>query len=285
MNLNFQIFRIQIKDELGNQTSLFDGGYRPNGTLDRKKLLTDVFGKFIQQNTRYKNWGVGNFNYLEEEEVYYLKFGRIRERETPKYNEGEFFEETDTEAPSTLLVFDVNLQVIAVAKNTRLAPHIKSIANAFSKYLNSIEEVQGNNVSIEIEPIFDPTDFISIIEGAYQIHKFWVRVKYPNAIDVNQDFILPLEKTLAEVDGQDVKAEFKGDDLKKEPLEEFTRSCASKGNEAGARLTSEEGTQPQTKKIGQNPVTVDEDDESPSFMENLIRKIRSAYNKVRHGEE
>lgn len=286
--IEFQLFRLQVIDKtIGRpQMSLFPTSFRnENGELNRSELLIDVFSKLIKSETEARKWRAGNVQYFQAEKFIYFRFGKIKISEKSKYRDGNFIEESDTDAPFTHLVFDISNQVVAIAKKTSIAPTVKGIANALAKFLNSFSVIQQNELTIEVEAIWNPEDFLASITDAYAVSKYWVRVKHPNAFDVNQDFILPMEKTLSNADGESIKAEIKGKDLKKESLEDYTRSCASKGNEAGATIQKSQRSKRKSMVLGRNPVTVDGDEEDNGFLKNLIKEIRDAYQKIRYGNK
>lgn len=286
--IEFQLFRLQVIDKTAGrpQMSLFPSPYRhDNGELKRGDLLVEIFSKLLRLGSENKKWRAGNVKYDQSEKFIYFRFGKLKVAEKSKYKDGNFIEESDTDAPFTHVIFDITNQVVAIAKKTSIAPTVKGIANAMAKFLNSFNVITENELKIEVEPIWNPEDFLASITDAYAVSKYWVRVKHPNAFDVNQDFLLPMEKTLANTDGNSIKAEIKGADLKKESLEDYTRSCASKGNEAGATIQKSQRSKKKNMVLGKNPVTVDGDEEDDAFLKKLISEIREAYKKVRYGRE
>ncbi len=84
--------------------------------------------------------------------------------------------------------------------------------------------------------------------------------------------------------GKRGKAEFQGDDLETEKLEDLLRSVASVGNDAGAVVQMlEEGKEVKRhKRITNNPVIIKQEEVAlPEHLAELIHRAREAYKSVR----
>lgn len=282
--MEFQLFRLQVIDLVPPSEPEMFLKYRKNNVLDRPNLLRELFAKGLKEDHETKKWRAGNVKYHQQESIISFRFGKLKVSERSKFKDGNFIEESETDAPSTQVFFDLQTQVIAFARKTSIAPTIRSIANSFERFLNSFSEIAQNKIHIEIEQVNNPDDFLAQISNSYAVSKFWLKVKHPNAIDVNQDIMLPLEKTVASTQADSAKAELSGTALVVSTLEDIARSCASKGNDAGATIKENQDQGSKRIRLGHNPVTVQVNEEEEGFLQKAFALARTAYNKIRNGK-
>ena len=104
----------------------------------------------------------------------------------------------------------------------------------------------------------------------------------PNPFDVEKDFHAPMEALLSETEGKKGSTTLKGKDLKREPLEELTRSVASVGNDASAKMRIKAGEKLITKHLRGDPasVSVNVDNIHTKVAEVLV-KLKDAYLRIR----
>ena len=276
--LEFQLFRIKVyppkqRDFLRKDTS-------------RSEILKDTIISLPSGELRKEViWHIGNVKGVDDNGLYF-RIGKTLPSKIELYKDGNFIEQKFETAPYTHVILDVVLEVCAIAKKTKLSPKPSGIASQFIRLLNKSEEAKKFNATFEIDAISDPEDFISYLQEAYVISKFWVTFSKPNAFDVNEDFIRPMQKLLKESDGEKGKSEVKGESLNIESLSELARSAATTGDDASAEMRLE----PQSKKIRKYlksklvniQCTEFEDVEQKK---GFLTRIRNLYQKIRGKEE
>jgi len=274
--LEFQLFRIKVYPS--EQGSLFERDRTPPDIL-RESILSLPSAEFRVGLI----WHIGNVMPLDQTGLYF-RVGRTSKTTIGIYNEGEcnFLDQEFETAPYTHALVDVDLELCAIAKKTRLSPTTFGIARQFIRLLNKSPKAKELNASFEIDDIKDPEDFISQLREAYSISKFWVRFSRPNAFDANEDFVKPVQKMLKESNGEKGKAELQGSNLKAETLEVVARSAAATGDDAGALIKPNERARKVKKQLKGNPVNISEEDVDNTIQKlNLLHRIRTLYRRIR----
>jgi hypothetical protein len=181
---------------------------------------------------------------------------------------------------------DLNLEVCAIARKSKLALRTRTLAKRFGLLLNRSEKAQELGAEFEIEEISDPRDFIFYLNKAFAVSKFEVTFRRPNAWDANRDIIKPLQSMLADLDGEQGKTEIKGKELKTEMLEELARSIASTGDEAAAWLQMEKSEQKKVKKVlKENPVYLRyEDLVDDETIRGFLARLKDRYSEIRRND-
>ena len=113
----------------------------------------------------------------------------------------------------------------------------------------------------------------------------------PNPFDVERQFHQPMEQLLRETRADNGKTSIKGKQLDPDIIENLSRSAASTGNMATARIQSEAffsrgDSKPMLKKLGENALTIAVDEISTdNEKRSVFDRIREAYRHVRGGED
>ena len=108
----------------------------------------------------------------------------------------------------------------------------------------------------------------------------------PNPFDVERQFHQPMEQLLRETRADNGKTSIKGKQLDPDIIENLSRSAASTGNMATARIQSEGDSKPMLKKLGENALTIAVDEISTdNEKRSVFDRIREAYRHVRGGED
>jgi hypothetical protein len=272
--IELQLFRVKVFPSA--QGDLFDA----------PKSRVDILKRAIESKPDGPLWGnamghVGDVEALDNS-GYYFRFGRTTKATLEQFHDGHFEDAEFETTPYTHVLLDVELEVVAIAKKTRLAQTTVGIANQLARLLNSCDAVTHLGARIEIAPIQDPEDFIKYVHQAYNISKFSMTFSRPNPWDANKDFVQPSQKALAKVNGEKGRIEMRGQDLRAEPLAEFARSAASTGDDASVRLKESQQTRPVTKHLRGRAVTVAEEElDTPEQKRGLLERLRYAYHKIR----
>lgn len=272
--LEFQLFRIMV--HLPKQKSLF-----PVPETREEILRHMIHSKPSAEFKKAMTWHVGNISQLDQHGVYF-RVGRTTTSKIEVYQNGNFVDEEFETAPYTHVILDLFLQVCAIARKAKLSPTAFGIARQLVRLFNHSSLAQSLQARFEIGQINDPEDFISHIQRAYRISKFWVTFSKPNAWDVNQDFHKPWQRLLQETDGERGKTELQGLDMRSPVLVELARSAASAGDDASASIYMGEGQPRINKRLKGNPVTVRQEDvDSEEQRSKLLQLIQHVYRTIR----
>lgn len=268
------LYRIKVIEK--EQLSLFQS------QNDRSKFISNIINEKPSYELRKGYiWHVGNVKEIKPDGILFA-VGRTTKTSREKYdpNTGNFIEIEGEESPFTYAVYDTYYSIIGIAPKSRLAPKTIGIAKQIERLFNNYSSVKNQGVRIDITEISDPRDFIYHIQTAYAVTSFTAEFGEPNPWDVEEDFHKPMEKYLKETGGQNGKTLIKGDDLDRDKLEKVTRSVASTGNNAKARIKQTKDHKGIVKNLKGDSVqiTFSEDDKDET---GLIQRLRNAYKKVR----
>lgn len=227
-------------------------------------------------------WHIGNVTPIDESGLYF-RLGRASTERLELYDASahRFVDQEFATAPYTHVVLDVDLEVCAIARKIRLAPRAVNIAQRFARLLNASEIAHSQRATFEVDDIKDPEDFISQLNRAYSISKFWMVVSRPNAFDAD-DFVKPFQRMVEAANGEKGKAELKGENLDPEQLEGLARSAAATGDDAVAWIKPKKGAKRVRKQLRGNPANISQDDVSDAGeRKRLLNEIRELYRRIR----
>ena len=274
--LDFQLFRIRVLPS--KQGELFDA------ELSRPEMLQKVIVSLPQAEFRAGQiWHIGNVSAVNAKGMYF-RLGRtsISTLEIFDEEKGSFIDQEFETAPYTHALLDMDLEVCAIAKKTRLSPTTAGIARQLARLLSESKNASELRVTFEIDDLKDPEDFISQLKQAYTISKFWISFSRPNAFDVNEDFVKPFQRMVEVSNSEKGKAELKGQDLNSAALEDLARSAASTGDNASARLKASEQARPVTKQLTGSSVNISQETiDNVDEQKLLLDGIRRLYKKIR----
>jgi hypothetical protein len=277
----FYLFRLRV--ERPAQGRIFDEPDLPNAEVIRLAIEHQPTTKTRKDTV----WALGNVEKIVDDDSYSAALGKILRRDVERYD-GDlkaFTQETSEEAPFTWVVFDVALQVCAIAVKYALG-NPTQLGNALARLLTSTRPAQNRGMQITASQIKDPEEFVLLLRQADRIVKFEVTFKRPNPIDVDKDFHEPMERLLGETNGRDGKTSISGDNLEKEPLEAISNSAAATGDDAKARLKLPDINKIVTKHLRSNPATISTDDVSTiASLQSVVQKMRSVYRRIRERGE
>ena len=280
--LEFQLFRVKVFPS--KQGDLF-AVKKTRPEMLREAIQSLPFGEFRAGLT----WHIGNVAEIDENGLYF-RLGRTSTATLEVYDEdyGGFVDQEFETAPYTHGFVDVELEVCAIAKKTRLSPTTSGIARQFIRLLNVSKKAVEFQALFEIDEVKDPEDFIAHLKRAYSISKFWVSFSRPNIFDANQDFVKPFQRMVEASNGEKGKAELKGENLDSQTLEAVARSAAATGDDAGAWLKPSQKSRRVKKQLrGSSINTAQEDVADEKQRRTLLDRVRELYRKVRgdgHGQ-
>src|ERR1035437_5051323 len=222
--LDFQLFRIKVYPSL--QGDLF------SKNITRPEMLRETIESLPSGEFRHGlTWHIGNVTAIDDKGLYF-RLGRTSTSTLEIFDEteGGFVDQEFETAPYTHAVVDVELEVCAIAKKTRLSPTTFGIATRFVRLLNESPKAVEFQALFEIDEVKDPEDFIDHLKRAYSISKFWVIFSRANAFDANEHFVKPFQQMLEASNGEKGKAELKGQNLNAETDRKSTRLNSSHAN-------------------------------------------------------
>lgn len=273
-----KIYLYRLKATRLEQSPLF------GANVSRKDFIFNLLASKPSEELRSGYiWHVGNVSEISDDGLTFA-VGRTTIASQEKYDEdtGDFIEVDDEESPFTFAFYDQNLGVLGLLPKYKLAPTTKGIARNVEKLLNASPYSKDNSVRIEIGEISDPETFIQQLHEAYAVVSFKMEFGEPNPFDVEKDFHAPMEALLNETGGEKGATTLRGEDLEREPLELLTRSVASVGSNASARIRKEAGDRPVTKHLKGDPASVLVDEVgTPEKAADVVGKLRTAYRRIR----
>jgi len=274
--LEFQLFRIKVFPS--KQRELFEKD-RTRPEMVRETIQSLPSGEFRTGLI----WHIGNVTPIDEAGLYF-RLGRTSTSTLEIFDEeeGGFIDQKFETAPYTHGIVDVELEVCALAKKTRLSPTTAGVARQFVRLLNQSKKATEFQALFEIDDVKDPEDFIAHLKSAYSISKFWVLFSRPNAFDANEDFVKPFQRMVEASNGEKGKAELKGQNLDSATLEAVARSAAATGDDAGAWIKPSQHARRVKKQLrGSSVNTSQEDVADERQRRNLLDRVRELYRRIR----
>lgn len=228
-------------------------------------------------------WRIGNLSRIDNVSDAFA-FGRVHKVRTSGFDEtyGNFHEVDYEEAPYTWVLIDYNLQVAAIAKNSKISSKIEGVANNLGRLLNASIVARNFGIEFIVKRINDPVDFIESLRESFTILKFSFTFGLPNPFDAHKDFHKPFENLNRFVHADSARTTLKGPSLNNQVLEEMTKSLAATGEEVTATIKNTEDGPIVKKSLHYNPAvfSIEFETMKNSFLK-AIEFTRSTYNRIR----
>lgn len=227
---------------------------------DENKTPGDFFKAALEDRPSFEYrerfvWHIGNLSFFSESSGYFA-VGRTSKSTVDLYDEKtkNFVEVEHKESPYSHCLFDTDIGIIVIAKNTSLNQETMSIAKKIEELLAQNIEILKNDVRVEIGPIPDPDGFLRQLSKAHQISRFTATFGGPNPFDADEYFQRPMSVYLAAGKGEEGSTTIKGESLDNETVTEVAKSTAATGNEASARIKRFKNSKPETIHLKGDPV-------------------------------
>jgi len=276
----FQLFRIKIILKEAAQMSIVNNLLAKS----RKDLLLETIKTHPSATLRKnQNWQLVSSEEIDERSCYF-QIGKRSSSASDQFDteSGRYVVRDSPKDSFTHAIIDAELQVCAIASRQTL-PNPIVAAKYLGKLLENTTEFQNVNAEVIVAQITDPTEFIELLKSAYEIRSFKVEVSPPNIFDVNEDFIRPAQKCIAETNADIGLTELRGNDLNRDVLVDITRSSSATGNHVEARLKQEENSRPVKRKADSSPATItNEDIDTASDRMSILSKMRNLYARIRN---
>lgn len=190
-------------------------------------------------------WHIGNVENITDSGGRFA-IGRTTKTTVEKFDftSGNFKELIDDSGPYTFVYFDSQLGLLGIAKKTKVAPDVKSIARKIQKLLSNTELVIRHQIEVRVDFIPDPESFLQKIRSAYAIMKFKAHFTGPNPIDADELFQRPMSYYCQSLEGEHGSVVVTGASLNEDSVSTVAKSTAATGNSASALIQPEKGTRP-----------------------------------------
>jgi hypothetical protein len=227
------------------------------------------------------SWHIGNVEFFSADTGYFA-LGRTTIKTFEKYNQetGNFIVESLETSPYTHCVFDAGYGFIGIAKKPTLANTTTAIARRVKELLSYTREVTENHLTVEVDGIPDPNAFLREIRDAFRVARFIASFHGPNPFDADLQFQRPMSVYLVAADGSKGKTQIDGTDLNRETLASVTRSTASTGNDASAKLQKHSSSKLVTVRMRGGVVSASYEEESHNPAR-VLTDLREKYKEVR----
>jgi hypothetical protein len=276
----FHVYRLKVIREA--QGHLF------HEELDRRTFLTHLLSSKPSHELRSGYiWHIGNLTPIGDDGVMFA-VGRTTSASRERYDEktGNFLQVSDEESPFIYALYDKKFSVLAVTPKSKLAPTTNGIARSIEKLLNTDPYTNEYGVRIEVRQITDPESFIKQIYSAYAVVGFTMEFGEPNPFDVEKDFHKPMEHLLQTTGGNKGVTKVAGTDLDRESLESLSRSVASVGNDASARIRRNPSDRPMLRHLKGDPAGFTVDDGAiQTNTRGVFQKLRETYQGIRRSSD
>lgn len=278
--LAFLLFRVQA--HFPAQMSML-GGFRAPHEVIRAALMERPSGAIGRAS-----WRIGNVTELSLDGIYFAVGKELPKSLGSIDNRGDFHTESVLVAPNTHVVLDLHYQILAIAKNSDLAPAPRSVARKLQKLLSATNVVADHGCTLTIEPIRDPSGFVEAIASAKAITRFQVTYGLPNVWDVEEDFQRPIQASNNAMRAEESTTTFVGASLNPKNVVRLARAAVAVGKRTKAWVIKPRGRKPVPITPKENPVTLLQsppDDSQPMrWGENMVIRMREEYEQIRESD-
>lgn len=249
----------QLKIELF-RLRLHNGIFVRQDPSEKKKILLDCIETGLRLSRKSsrgtRTWLTGEAKMLSEDQIYF-QFGKISPDNVGYYDEsGKIFLKKPAEkVDHTLIYMDVNLQLVGIVPNSKIAQKTVVIADNLGRAMSDSLE---SGLIVTLGSIEEPTEFVQQLFGAHAVKYFSVAYTLPNS-NLSTDGLYRCLTESTEVFGADESAiSIKSQNSIKN--RDLMADCAQNANAAGysaiAKIQETEDAGLKTIKLGANSATV-----------------------------
>ncbi|MEO7931578.1 MAG: hypothetical protein ABIT76_00320 [Chthoniobacterales bacterium] len=215
-----------------------------------------------------------------------FRIGRNSPTSIPRLDiaSGDFVDTESETSPNTEVIYDAQLGIVAIRKESDLTGTTAEVASKIAKLLGQTDVIMRNEVDVKVDPIPDPSDFISRLNDANAIKKFTAWFTGPNPFDADELFQKPLSVYLNAANGTYGEATIQGSHLNPEVVKEVARSTAATGNKASARIQEEAGKRTIRINLSGDPVKLVYE-KTAVDLKTVLSDAQGEYERVRHDSD
>lgn len=246
---------------------------------------SDIFLKALKEKPsvelRLNNvWHIGNIECFDDMTGCFA-IGRTTKTTVEKYDNetGNFIETEDDSGPYTFVLFDRSIGLLGIAKKSKVAPDVPAIARKIKNILLNCKTIKEYGVDVKVSFIPDPESFLQKIKTAYSIKRFKAFFTGPNPVDADELFQKPLSVYCQKVGAEKGSVEVQGEGLNEETVAAVSKSTASSGNVATARIQKRKGKKTISISLKGDAVKVTVD--SKITKRSALAEVKEAYLEVR----
>ena len=242
-------------------------------------LIKNAFNAQNNKKSDNVRWLIGNL--LSDGEYMCFQFGKTSTTKTSEYdNEAhKFLDKENPDARYTNVYIDQKYEMVGIVQNSKL-PQTEILANRIANII--LRNCDNNSVlNITINPIFDSTGLVKIVDSAYAVTNVVFETTPPNPWDAD-DFSKHMQGYVAESNGEKGKVSVSGPDLNKETVKSTIRSTNSlgQGRKVQVRIRENANDRPIMKKYENIiKIIIDKKDDFLS----VVKKIRQKYPEIKQG--
>lgn len=270
------LYRVKIMRPL--QSNAFDPG------LSAPQLLRQMLLEKPTAPSSFGSlWHIGNVDLIDGSGVYFA-LGRTTRATIPILlkGSGDFVEEQYESAPYTHAFVDIEREVIAIAVKSSVAPTTDAMARQLERLLVRTNAARDADASVSVAAVSEPEQLLQALRTAYAVTSFTVHFTRPNPMDVNDEFIKPMERLALAAGGESGKTTIRGRALDPVPLTDLVRSAASSGDDAVANVKPARGSKSVRRSLrGQNARISEQDASTAEGRARILEKLRRKYSDVR----
>jgi hypothetical protein len=257
------------------QAKLFNPNTSPRDFFEEALKVRPSAG--VRQN---HVWHIGNVEYFDNDGGRFA-IGRTTKTTIEKYDDqtGDFVEQMDDSGPYTYVYFDASLGLLGIAKKSKVAPKVASIARKLQLLFGKTELAWHSGIEVRVNIIPDPDDFLKKIHSAYSIKRFRAEFTGPNPVDADALFQKPLSFYCQELNAKSGEVTVSGDDLNDEAIAAVAKSTAATGNHASALIQPSRGSRLVSVAFKGNAIKVLVDAEEHKDL--VLQAVRGQYSGVR----
>ncbi len=242
-------------------------------------------------SSRGGRWHVGNVAPVGTGALSF-RLGRLRNTSISQLNSrGDFIDADVPEAPNSFAVVDIPNEIVAIARNTSLAPSPGTLGRCLALVLTETRAAKQRSVMVEVAPIKNPVNFLQDLRNAFAVSKLWVVTKRPNPFDAERMWVQPMSRITEELSAESAKTTWTGPALQasKPEITDIINSTAANGGDAGATVRDTKKSDPRRIKLRTNlasfSLTVEADGGLFRAAETVLVGLRDVYRRIRHGDE
>jgi hypothetical protein len=274
--ITFELYRIRVlaeKSQNGQTNLLFD----------YEKQRPEILREIVQncEKATLELWKIVDIENFSDENIS-LRIGRESTKKQEKFIDGHFQKIDDDVAYSTIVLFDIPLELCAIAHNAELTPDTSTTANKLIRILNSTKQTINSAAELEITEVPDVSLLVDYMQEAKAIKELTLTFSRPNFFDEDKMIYEPTQAALNEMNGQAGRIIFEGDELDSNKCIATTKKAAQLGEKAIAKMQFSGSDRLETMTLDKGPTKVCLSSEPNSKSEKLkaIEKIKIRFNEV-----
>lgn len=268
---DFFLFRVNVTTS--PQPDLFVGD-----KIDRAEVLVSATLEAKNSVLKHRNWSIGNLDDSEVGHQGVFCFGRVSTFNKPIRDgeAGDYQNRRDIKNPFARIIFDYDLGVIAIEKNSDLSSDINRVAKVLERLLSSAAIFVEKKLDLSIRHVPDGESLIDKIKTSFRIRKFSVRFTRVNPRNLNRVFHQIPKLQLERIGGEEGELTFRGGVMDRDLMVDVTKSARLAANDIVVTYVDKERATAKTEYLSKGGITKFDLPDDFSVQDGL-KKIVEAY--------